>query len=57
LWAKARGVPLWRLLLDVTPQAVVNLLDLSCLEDVLPREKAAAVCGNNSPAAPNEKKC
>ena len=36
LWAKARGVPLWRLLLDLTPRQVVDLLDLSYLEQVLP---------------------
>ena len=35
LWAKLRGVPLWRLLLDLNPQQLVNLLDLSYLEDVL----------------------
>jgi L-fuconate dehydratase len=35
LWAKSRQVPLWKLLLDLTPQAVVRLLDLSYLEDVL----------------------
>ena len=35
LWAKNRGVPLWRLLLDLTPEEVVRLLDLSYLEDVL----------------------
>ncbi len=35
LWAKARGVPLWRLLIDLTPEEVVALLDLSYLEDVL----------------------
>jgi L-fuconate dehydratase len=35
LWAKARGVPLWRLLLDLTPEQVVGLLDLSYLENVL----------------------
>jgi L-fuconate dehydratase len=35
LWAKAREVPLWRLLLDLTPQQIINLLDLSYLEDVL----------------------
>jgi L-fuconate dehydratase len=35
LWAKARGVPLWRLLLDLSPQQVVALLDLSYLEDAL----------------------
>jgi L-fuconate dehydratase len=35
LWAKARGVPLWQLLLDLTPEQIVALLDLSYLEDVL----------------------
>lgn len=35
LWAKSRGVPLWKLLLDLTPREVVRLLDLSYLEDVL----------------------
>ncbi len=35
LWAKSRAVPLWRLLLDLSPQQVVSLLDLSYLEDVL----------------------
>lgn len=43
LWAIARGVPLWRLLLDLTPEAVVALLDLSYLEDVLTREDALAL--------------
>ena len=35
LWAKSRQVPLWKLLLDLTPEEVVRLLDLSYLEDVL----------------------
>ena len=35
LWAKARGVPLWKLLLDLSPEQIVALLDLSYLEDVL----------------------
>jgi L-fuconate dehydratase len=43
LWAKRRGVPLWRLLLDLTPEQVVALLDLSYLEDVLPEEEALAL--------------
>ena len=36
LWAKRRGVPLWRLLLDLTPEQLVALLNLSYLGDVLP---------------------
>lgn len=43
LWAKTRGVPLWRLLLDLTPEQVVACLDLSYLEDVLTREDALAL--------------
>ncbi len=43
LWAKARGVPLWRLLLDLTPEQVVGLLDLSYLEDVLTPADALAL--------------
>src|ERR1039457_375188 len=35
LWAKCRGVPLWKLLLDLTPEEVVRLLDLSYLEETL----------------------
>lgn len=35
LWAKSRDVPLWRLLLDLSAEEVVRLLDLSYLEDVL----------------------
>jgi L-fuconate dehydratase len=38
LWAKSRGVPLWRLLLDLSPDEIVKLLDLSYLEDVLTEE-------------------
>lgn len=37
LWAKARGVPLWKLLLELSPEQIVSLLDLSYLEDVLTR--------------------
>ena len=47
LWAKARGVPLWRLLLDLSPRELVNLLDLSYLEDVLTRDEAAAIFDNH----------
>lgn len=35
LWAKARGAPLWKLLVDLSPEAILALLDLSYLEDVL----------------------
>jgi L-fuconate dehydratase len=35
LWAKSRGKPLWKLLLDLAPDEVVRLLDLSYLDEVL----------------------
>lgn len=47
LWAKARGVPLWRLLLDLTPAQVVALLDLSYVEDVLSADDALAILGSH----------
>jgi L-fuconate dehydratase len=35
LWAKTRGLPLWRLLLDLTPEQMLALLDLSYMENDL----------------------
>jgi L-fuconate dehydratase len=43
LWAKKRGVPLWKLLIDLSPEEIVNTLDLSYLEDVLTKEEAIAM--------------
>ncbi len=40
LWAKTRRVPLWKLLLDLSPEALVNTLDLSYLEEVMDRQRA-----------------
>ncbi|MBZ4191439.1 enolase C-terminal domain-like protein [Niabella beijingensis] len=40
LWAKQRGVPLWKLLSELSPEQIVNTLDLSYLEDVLTKEEA-----------------
>ncbi len=47
LWAKSRGVPLWRLLLDLDATRIVDLLDLSYLEDVLTRDEAEAMLQNH----------
>lgn len=40
LWAKSRGVPLWKLLLDLSPEALVATLDLSYVEDELSSAQA-----------------
>src|SRR6202022_338156 len=39
-WAKSRRKPLWKLLLDLAPDEVVRLLDLSYLEEVLSAQDA-----------------
>ena len=52
LWAKARGLPLWRLLLDLSPQQVVDLLDLSYLEDVMTRDDVLALLAGNASGRP-----
>lgn len=46
LWAKARGVPLWRLLLDLSPEQIAATLDLSYLEDVLTGADVIALMKN-----------
>lgn len=40
LWAKQRRVPLWKLLLDLTPEELVATLDLTYLEEVMPATEA-----------------
>src|ERR1700739_2933622 len=48
LWAKKRGVPLWKLLTALSPEAIVDTLDLSYLEDELTREEALALLRLNA---------
>jgi len=43
LWAKSRGVPLWKLLLDLTPEELVRVLDLSYLEEILSERTAVSM--------------
>jgi L-fuconate dehydratase len=47
LWAKKRGVPLWKLLIDLSPEQIVQTLDLSYLEDVLPVSAALQLLRDN----------
>lgn len=49
LWAKSRGVPLWKLLLDLDDEALVAALDLSYLEDVLSHDEALTLLRNERP--------
>jgi L-fuconate dehydratase len=49
LWAMSRGVPLWSLLLDLDPGQLVDLLDLSALEDTLDRDQAVTILRDLQP--------
>src|SRR6202049_1397862 len=48
LWAKSRAVPLWKLLLDLTPEEIVAVLDLSYVEDALSEQDALAAVRNHA---------
>ena len=50
LWAKAREVPLWRLLLDLEPEKLVATLDLSHVDDVLGSDDAVALIRSSTPS-------
>jgi L-fuconate dehydratase len=54
LWAKARGVPLWRLLLDLTPAQILALIDLRYVEDAL---SAGDVLGMICRRLPDRQQC
>jgi L-fuconate dehydratase len=43
LFAKERGVPLWKLLADLTPEQVVSAIDFRYIADVLTPEEALAI--------------
>ncbi len=49
LWAKTRHVPLWKLLLDLTPEQIVATLDLSYLEDELVAAQALEIIRRHEP--------
>jgi L-fuconate dehydratase len=49
LWAKHRGLPLWQLLLDLSPEALLATLDLSSLENELSADEALALINAELP--------
>ena len=52
LWAKSRGVPLWKLLLDLDDEALAAAMDLSYLEDVLTHDEAVILLRKERPTRP-----
>ncbi|HXI71705.1 MAG TPA: enolase C-terminal domain-like protein [Verrucomicrobiae bacterium] len=53
LWAKTRGVPLWKLLLDLSPGQIIATLDLSYLEDELTAASALKILQEHQPTRPS----
>jgi L-fuconate dehydratase len=45
LWAKQAGKPLWKLLVDLTPEEIVACVDFSYIADVLDPEEALELLG------------
>ncbi len=43
LWAKRRGVPLWRLLVELEPEQLVSTIDFRYIEDALTPDEAVAL--------------
>jgi len=52
LWAKTRGTPLWKLLLDLTPDQIVATVDFSYLEDELTPKEALKMLHDHRPTRP-----
>jgi len=49
LWARAEGKPLWKLLSDMTPEALVACVDFSYISDALTPDEALAILRRNAP--------
>jgi L-fuconate dehydratase len=49
LWAKFRGKPVWKLLVDMNPQEVVGCLDFSYVTDALKPEEALSMLELKAP--------
>jgi L-fuconate dehydratase len=49
LWARHEGKPLWKLLADLSPEALVNCIDFSYIDDVLDEREAVELLTNLRP--------
>ena len=49
MWARDEGVPIWRLLSDMSPEEFVSCLDLRYVSDVLTKDEALAMVRANEP--------
>ena len=49
LWAKREGKPLWKLLVDMTPEELVGCVDFRYIEDALAPEEAIDLLRGRAP--------
>jgi L-fuconate dehydratase len=49
LWAKVEGKPVWKLLVDMSPEEVVRCIDFRYLTDALTPKEALAILESNAP--------
>ena len=49
LWAKSRGVPVWRLVAEMEPEQLVDCIDFRYLRDVIDEERAVALLRERAP--------
>jgi L-fuconate dehydratase len=47
LWAKSKGKPVWKLLVDMSPEELVGCLNFSYVTDAITREEALAMLERN----------
>lgn len=56
LWAKSKSLPLWKLLIELSPEELVNTLDFSYYEDVLPKAEAITLLKSQNLGKESRKK-
>ena len=49
LWAKTRGLPVWRLVADLEPEQFVDCVDLRYVRDEMPEERALELLRKQAP--------
>jgi L-fuconate dehydratase len=49
LWARAESKPVWKLLVDLEPEQIINCIDWRYIDDALSRDEARAILKKNLP--------
>lgn len=52
LWAKVEGKPLWKLLVDMSPEEFVKCIDFTYITDAITQEEALALLKDNAETKP-----